>query len=171
MFGTGASETGAYVDGALGLDEPASDHRLELPVAHVRVGGADLALDVLLQQEALQSPVQVRAARAPVQDVLSTHRTRITHLTHVTSHECQTSHCTKCTSTEPEKSRRAQKRRLRRCKPCRAFSRPCHVDRRTALPPVGTWAAAPPPAPASEPPTPPSPPGNNVAQSEIIHVV
>ena len=110
------SETGAYVDGALGLDEPAPDHRLELPVAHVRVGGADLTLDVLLQQEALQSPVQVRAARAPVQDVLSTHRTHVTHRR--TSHTPCTTWCTHgtCTTTKKKhiisESQKSNKRNL-----------------------------------------------------------
>ena len=60
----------SHLDGALRLDEPAPQHGLHLAVGELVVGGVDLALHRVLQQEAPQTPVEELPRRGPLQDVL-----------------------------------------------------------------------------------------------------
>lgn len=59
-----------YLHGALGLYEPAPQHRLNLSVCQLAVGCLDLPLHRLLQQQAPQTPVEELARRLPLEDVL-----------------------------------------------------------------------------------------------------
>lgn len=60
----------AHLDGPLGLHKPAAQHGLDVRVAQLAAGPQDLLPDLLLQQEAAQTPVQSGAGGLPLQDIL-----------------------------------------------------------------------------------------------------
>jgi len=59
-----------YINGSLRLNEPATEHRLYLSTAELRVHLVDFVFHLLLQQQPPQSPVEELAARPPAQYLL-----------------------------------------------------------------------------------------------------
>lgn len=62
----------AHLDGPLRLHKPPAQHGLDVHVAQLTADLQDFLLDLVLQQEAAQTPVQEGACSLPLQDVLQT---------------------------------------------------------------------------------------------------
>lgn len=62
----------AHLDSPLRLHEPAAQHGLDMHVTQLPAGLQDLLLDLVLQEEAAQTPIQEGACGLPLQDVLWT---------------------------------------------------------------------------------------------------
>lgn len=62
----------AHLDGPFCLHEPAAQHGLDVHVAQLAADLQDLLLDLILQQEAAQAPVQEGSCSLPFQNVLRT---------------------------------------------------------------------------------------------------
>jgi len=59
-----------YVDGSLRLDEPSTEHRLDLAAAQLSVHLMNAMFHLFFQQKSPQTPVEKAPARPPTQYVL-----------------------------------------------------------------------------------------------------